>query len=116
MPRRPMTPQPQFAPKSELPLAVRGEFVPPKRRPRKQKRRALAPLQSAGLRSPVPSKFTVSPVERARESEQERNDRMWQDAQAQQRQALRARRRAYRPTGPANPPSGVTASPTSPNN
>jgi len=96
MPRRPLVPQPQFAPKNEPPLKVRGGFVPPKqRRPRKQQRRKLAPLQAACLRAASPSKRTVSPTERALEREQERNDRMWADARAQQRHALRAQRRAY---------------------
>jgi hypothetical protein len=115
MPRRPLLAQPQFAPKTEPPLNVRGEFVPPKRRPRKQKPRVLAPLQAVNLRMARPSKHTVSPIERAREREQERNDQMWQDARAQQRQALRAARRAYRRTDSVTPPSGVTASPASPN-
>ena len=115
MPRRPLVAQPEFAPKAEPPLAVRAEFAFPKPRPRKRKPRKIAPIQAVSLRVALPSKRTVSPTERARECEQKRNDRMWGEAIAQQRHALRAQRRAYRRANSSSPLSEATPLPQSPN-
>lgn len=97
MPLRSLTPQPQFVPPPELPLAERGRFRPRRRRKTnlraRKPPRTLTPLQEAALRTPVKHRPPAD-SEGCRKRRKTSVDQIWKDAFARRRRAKREERAA----------------------